>query len=135
MNTTASAEDMSATANDLITVPGDLLPVLRQRLVVELGRHAAHLAEVADRPEPIDFEVDAACDRLESLIAAHRALTSDRPSYPAAAVSAAAEATIEDARYQIAESGLGVDQAELLVQRVRTCEALQAQTDRQAVTA
>lgn len=116
-----------------IAVPGDLLPILRQRLVGEVGQRAARLAEAAeaaDFAEPTVVDIDAACDHTESLIAAHRALRSDQPTYPAAAVSAAAEATIEDAAFRIGDSGLSVDDAEALVRRVRACEALQMQIAR-----
>ncbi|MEA2190743.1 MAG: hypothetical protein QOI73_864 [Solirubrobacteraceae bacterium] len=109
------------TAPAEIEVPRDLLPTLRENVRLGLEMLADSLSHAVCNHEPIDD----ICHELELALAAHRAFAHDADAYPADAVCFAVRYTIQDARSRIAEDHVSVDEAELLVGRIRACEALQ----------
>lgn len=107
----------TTTAPAELEVPPELLPRLRENIRAEIAMHGQSLDES-------DETFDADCDELERAIAAHRALAEDSASYPRDAVDLAARHTIREAASRLSHDHPSVDEAEMLVRRVRACEAL-----------
>lgn len=124
---------MSTTTPE-IAVPADLLPVMRERVLAELEHENGQLSHsicVCDT----ERDIDDACERLESVIAAYRVLKANAAGYPADVVEMAAQLVIEDATSRIADDHLSVDEAVAAIALVRAAETLRATIDQQAVTA
>ena len=118
-----------------IAVPADLLTLIRERVLVELGS-AGDVLEHAAWADPLSIdEVDEVCERVEGLIAARRVFAADADAYPVDMVTIAVDWVIRDAASRIADDPLRVDEAEAMVKRVRRCEALRTAIEQSAVTA
>ena len=121
--------------NTTIAVPADLLTLIRERVLVNLGSAGDVLEHAAwADPSSID-EIDEVCKRVEGLIAARRVFAADADGYPVDMVAIAVDWVISDAESRIAHDGLSVDEAEVMVRRTRRCEGLRTAIEQSAVTA
>ena len=111
-----------------IAVPADLLPKMRERVLAELehvnGQLSGSICANERGSGGAERDVDDACDRVETVIAAYRVLQANAEAYPADVVALAAQLVIEDATSRIAHDSLDVDEAEAQVQCVRVCQAI-----------
>ena len=115
----------TTTAPAELEVPIEILALLRENIRTSLEALGDQLSHVAG----LDDGVEEVCDELEHAIDARRAFSQDADAFPSAAVRAAAGYVIADHASRISDDHLSVDEAELLVRRVRLCESLIEQAD------
>ena len=125
----------STSTSTEIAVPADLLNLIRERALVELGSVGDVLEHAAWASTPSIDEIDEVCKRVEGLIATRRVFAADGDGYPVDMVAVAVDWVISDAASRIANDGLSVDEAEVMVRRIRRCEDLRSAIEQSAVTA
>ena len=126
---------MSTSTSTGIAVPADLLTLIRERALVELGSVGDVLERAAWASTPSVAEIDEVCKRVEGLIATRRVFAADADGYPVDMVAIAVDWVISDAESRIAHDGLSVDEAEAMVRRIRRCEGLRTAIEQSAVMA